>query len=67
MTSVQYEKLSASDLYARFDELTRSSLGLGADTFLERCRQHTLDMTSPLVSRLAMLARLVDEAERPKS
>lgn len=62
MATVQYEKVSAGELFDRLDELTRSQLGLSGDEFLLRCRERDLNMASPGVSRLALLARLVEAA-----
>lgn len=62
MTAIQYEKLDLADLRERFDELTRASVGLSGDEFIARARSQRLDMTSPLVSKLAMFARMIEQA-----
>ena len=60
--TVQHESLSVQELHDRLDVLTREKLGLSADDFIARCREQGLNMASPVVSRLASLARLLDFA-----
>lgn len=64
MTTVQYEKLSVQELHDRLDALTRAKLGLSADEFLTRGREQGLNMASPVVSRLAVIARLLEQSRR---
>jgi hypothetical protein len=64
MATVLAEKVSVDELRERLDSLTRQELNLSVDEFLGQCRDQTLDMSSPIVSRLALLARLIDEASR---
>jgi hypothetical protein len=62
MSTVQYEKVSVQELHDQLDVLTREKLGLSADEFLSRCREQGLNMASPVVSRLAVIGRLLDRA-----
>ena len=62
MSTVQYEKVSVEELYERLDELAREQLGLSADEFLSRCRERGLNMASAGTSRLAVLARIIDQS-----
>lgn len=62
MATVQYEKVSVQELHARLDVLARQQLGLSADEFLQRCREQTLNMASSGTSRLAVLARIINQA-----
>jgi hypothetical protein len=64
MTTVLAEKASVAELRERLGALTERELNLSVDEFLSRCKEQTLDMSSALVSRLALLARLIDEASR---
>jgi len=57
------QTVSVAELRARLDVLTRKKLGISADEFVERCRTETLDMSSPSVSRLAILGRLLLTAD----
>jgi hypothetical protein len=67
MATVERQQLSVAELRALLDELTQAELGLTVDEFLDRVRSQTLDMTSPVISRLAVLGRLLLEAEAPKT
>jgi hypothetical protein len=62
MATVHYERVSVEELYERLDSLAREQLGLSADEFLQRARQQGLNMASPETSRLAVLARIIDQA-----
>jgi hypothetical protein len=62
MTTVHYEKVSVQELRDSLDVQTREQLGLSADEFLRRCRDQALNLASPAVSRLAVLARIIDQA-----
>lgn len=64
MTTVLAAKVSVGELRERLDSLTRRELNLSVDEFLDQCRAQTLDMSSAVVSRLALIARLLDEASR---
>lgn len=66
MTTVQYEKVSVQELHDRLDVLTREKLGLSADEFLSRCREQGLNMASPVVSRLAVIARLLEQSRQSR-
>jgi len=66
MTTVQYEKVSVQELHDRLDVLTREKLGLSADEFLSRCREQGLNMASPVVSRLAVIARLLEHSRQSR-
>jgi hypothetical protein len=67
MATVEQQQLSVAELRALLDELTRTELGLSVDEFLDHIRSQTLDMRSPVISRLAVLGRLLLEAEAPKT
>lgn len=64
METAQYEKVRVQELYDRLDVLAREQLGLSADEFIQRCREQTLNMASAGTSRLAVLARIIDQARR---
>lgn len=67
MATVEQQQLSVAELRALLDELTRRELGLSVDEFLDHVRSQTLDMSSSAISRLAVLGRLLLEAEAPKT
>jgi hypothetical protein len=64
MSAVQHEKVTAAELRARLDALSRDKLNMSADEFTTRLKDADLDMSSMTVCRLAELARLVAEASR---
>jgi hypothetical protein len=66
MATVEYQRVTVAELRSTLDALTREKLGLSADQFLDRCRTRELDTTSPSISRLAVLGRLILEAGRGK-
>jgi hypothetical protein len=59
VAAVEFETLTVAELRDGLDAQTRQKLGLSVDEFLERCSAQTLDMSSPAISRLAALARLL--------
>jgi hydrogenase maturation factor HypE len=64
MATVLSEKVTVDELRERLDLMTRDHLGISVDEFLLLCREHKINMASPVVSRMALLARLIDEASR---
>jgi hypothetical protein len=67
MTTVEHKQLGIAELRGLLDELTRAELGLTVDEFLDRVRSQTLDMTSPVISRLAVIGRLLLEVEAARA
>ena len=52
-------RVTPDELRQELDRLARERLGMPADEFLERLKSGELDLESPTVSRLAILARLL--------
>lgn len=59
MATIETERISLDELSDQLDALAREKLGISGEEFLHRCRDHSLDMASPGVSRLAVLGRLL--------
>ena len=66
--AVAHETLTREELHDELDRLSRATLDLSAEQFLQHYRDRRLDMAAPAVSRLALLARvLLATNHRPKS
>ena len=63
MATVERKTLTVGEVRKELDERARATLGLGWDEFLARYRAGELDLSSPTVLRLTVLARLINEAE----
>jgi hypothetical protein len=63
MATVERKTLTHEEVRQALDEGARSVLGLSAAAFLARYKAGELDLDSPTVLRLTVLARLVLEAE----
>jgi hypothetical protein len=64
MAAVRFESLTRTEVFEELDRATQEKLGLSGDEFIERYYEGQLDLDSPTVSRLAVLARLLkDPAE----
>lgn len=59
MATIEHEVITTDELRRRIDDLSREKLGLGVEEFARRYSERSLDLTSPAVSNLAMLARLL--------
>ncbi len=56
---LQTERLTLDDLRASVDEVVRAKLGVSVDEFLAKYEAQELDLSSPAMSRMAVLARLI--------
>ncbi len=63
MATVERKTLTVEEVRDALDEGARTTLGLSCDDFLARYRTGDLDLDSPTVLRLTVLARLLLEAE----
>jgi hypothetical protein len=62
-TDVLFESLTRDELRDELDRLAQEKLGLSADEFIARYRAGELDLDSPAVLRIAVLARLLNDSE----
>jgi hypothetical protein len=63
MATVQYETVTVDELRRRLDKLSRQTLGISADDFLERYRTGHLETAGARSWRLVLLAQLILAAE----
>jgi hypothetical protein len=57
--AVATEHLTQEEIRAELDRLARQKFSLSADEFLDRYEHNRLDLSSPSVARLSILARLL--------
>jgi len=64
MATIEYQTITTQELRDELDALSVATLGLSAEEFMRDYQAGKLDLKSPAISQLAVLARLLDAATR---